>query len=87
MFKGFIKLTLTVITISNFMKNIGDETTLKEIKAKLSTTRQTSVSLSTVSRHLHDDGYLNVSPVNTPMLTSEQKQCCIEWTKKYQSDD
>ena len=37
-----------------------NETTLKEIKEKLSKTHQRSVSLSTISRHLRDHGYGSV---------------------------
>ena len=55
-----------------------NETTLKEIKEKLSKTHQRSVSLSTISRHLRDHGYRSVLPINTPMLTVEQKQNRVE---------
>ena len=48
-----------------------NETTLKEMKEKLSKTHQRSVSLSTISRHLRDHGYQGVLPVNTPTLTTE----------------
>ena len=64
-----------------------NETTLKEIKEKLSKTHQRSVSLSTISRHLRDHGYRSVLPINTPMLTVEQKQNRVEWAKKHQDDD
>ena len=64
-----------------------NETTLKEIKEKLSKTHQRSVSLSTISRHLRDHGYRSVLPINTPMLTVEQKQNRVEWAKTHQDDD
>ena len=59
-----------------------NETTLKEIEEKLSKTHQRLVSLSTISRHLRDHDYRSVFPINTPMLTAEQKQNRVEWTKK-----
>ncbi|CAF1213410.1 unnamed protein product [Rotaria sordida] len=58
-----------------------NETTLKEIKEKLSKTHQRSVSLSTISRHLREHGYRSVLPINTPMLTAEQEQHRVEWAK------
>ena len=64
-----------------------NETTLKEIKEKLSRTHQRSVSLSTISRHLRDHGCRSVLPINAPMLTVEQKQNRVEWAKKHQGDD
>ena len=64
-----------------------NETRLKEIKEKLSKTHQRSVSLSTISRHLRDHGCRSVLPINTPMLTVEQKQNRVEWAKKHQGDD
>ncbi|CAF1440276.1 unnamed protein product [Adineta ricciae] len=64
-----------------------NETTLKEIQEKLSETHQRSVSLSTISRYLHNHGYRSVLPVNTPMLTVEQKQRRVQWAKKHQADD
>ena len=64
-----------------------NETTLKEIKEKLSKTHQRSVSLSTISRHLRDHNYRSVLPINTSMLTVEQKQNRVEWARKHQGDD
>ena len=64
-----------------------NETTLKEIKEKLSKTHQRSVSLPTNSRHLRNHGYRSILPANTPMLTAEQKQHRVEWAKKHQADD
>ena len=45
-----------------------NETTLKEIKEKLSKTHERSVSLPTISRHLHNHGYRSILPANTPIL-------------------
>ena len=45
-----------------------NETTLRQIKEKLSKTHQRSISLSTISRHLRDHSSRNVLLVNTPML-------------------
>ena len=64
-----------------------NETTLKEIKEKLSKRHERSVSLPTISRHLRNHDYRSILPVNTPMLTDEQKQHRIEWAKKHQADD
>ena len=58
-----------------------DETTLKEIKEKLSKTHQRSVSLSTISRHPRNHGYRSILPANTLTLTAEQKQHRVEWAK------
>ena len=58
-----------------------NETTLKEIKEKLSKTHERSVSLPTISRHLRNHGYRTILPANTPMLTAEQKQRRVEWAK------
>ena len=55
-----------------------NETTLNEVKEKLSKTHQRSVSLPTISRHLRNHGYRSILPANTPMLTAEQKQHCVE---------
>ena len=46
-------------TIAQYIRR-DNETTLKEIKEKLSKTHQRSVSLSTISRHLRDHGYRSV---------------------------
>ena len=40
-----------------------------------------------IGRHLRDHGYRSVLPVNTPMLTDEQKQHRVQWVKKHQADD
>ena len=62
-----------------------NETTLKEIKEKLSKTHERSVSLSTISHHLRNHGYRSILLVNTLMLTAEQKQHRVEWAKKASS--
>ena len=63
-----------------------NETTLKEIKEKLSKTHQRSVSLPTISRHLRNHAYRSILPANRPMLTAEQKQNRVECLKKHQAD-
>ncbi|CAF1018349.1 unnamed protein product [Rotaria sordida] len=52
----------------------NNEITIKEIKEKLSTTYHSSVSISTIRRHLHEHGYKNVLPKSTHMLTSDDKK-------------
>ena len=66
-----------------------NETTLKEIKEKLSKTHERSVSLPTISRHLRVIMHYrwSILPANTPMLTDEQKQHRVQWAKKHQADD
>ena len=65
----------------------NNETTLKEIKEKLSKIHERSVSLPTISRHLRNHGYRSILPGNTSMLTAEQKQHRVQWAKKHQADD
>ena len=45
------------------------------------------VSTSTISRHLHEDGYKNVLPQSTHILTSNEKHRRVQWTKTHKSDD
>ena len=58
-----------------------NETTLKEVKEKLSKTYQRPVSLPTISRHLRNHGYRSILPANMPMLAAEQKQHRVQWAK------
>ena len=84
-----VHVSSVVRTVQLFAQYIrrDNETTLKEMKENLAKTHQRSVSLSTISRHLRDQSYRNVLPINTLMLTTEQKQNRVEWTKKHQEDD
>ena len=74
------------VAISQYIRR-NNEITLKEIQEKLSESRRTFVSISTISRHLHDHGYRNALPINTPMLTTEQKLNRIQWSKAHMNDD
>jgi transposase len=74
------------VSISQFIRS-NNEITLKEIQDKLSESCQTFVSLSTISRHLLDHGYHNVLPINTPMLTNEQRRYRIQWSRAHMNDD
>ena len=65
----------------------NNEITLNEIKEKLSTTYQSSVSASTIRRYLLESGYRNVLPRSTHMLTPEHKQRRIEWAQQHQNND
>lgn len=58
--------------IGQFIRR-NNEITLDEIREKLSTMYHSSVSTSTISRHLHEYGYRNVLPKSTHMLTHEEK--------------
>ncbi len=56
----------------------NNEITVNEIKAELSTT---------IRRHLHENGYRNVLPKNSHMLTSYDKKQRVQWAKQLQNDD
>ena len=73
------------VTISQYIRR-NNEITLK-IQEKLSESRQTFVSISTISRRLHDHGYRNALAINTPMLTTAQKLHRIQWSKAHMNDD
>jgi transposase len=64
-----------------------NEITLNEIKENLSTTYYSSVSISTIRRHLHEYGYRSVLPKSTHMLKPEEKQRRIQWVRQHQNDD
>jgi transposase len=74
------------VSISQYIRR-NNEITLKEIQEKLSESRQTFVSISTISRHLLDHDYHNVLPINTPMLTDEQKCYRIQCSRAHMNDD
>jgi transposase len=65
----------------------NNEITVKEIKEKLSSAYQSSVSISTIRRYLIKSGYRNVLPRSTHMLTSEHKQRRIQWAQKHKNYD
>ncbi len=65
----------------------NNEITLNEIKTRLSTTYHSSVSTSTILRHLHEYGYRNVLPKSTHMLTFGDKKRRVQWAKQHQNDD
>ena len=52
----------------------NNEITLNEIKEKLSTTYHSSVSTTTIHRHLHEYGHRNVLPKSTHILKPEEKK-------------
>jgi transposase len=60
----------------------NNETTLKEIKEKLLQTHQTSVSLSTISRHLNDYGYRSVLPIKNSSTTMFQNESISQQTRQ-----
>ena len=59
----------------------NNEITVNEIKEKLSSTYHSSVSATTIRRHLHEYGYRNILPKSTHMLTSDDKKRRIQWAK------
>ena len=65
----------------------NNEITLNEIKENLSRTYHSSVSTSTIGRHLHEYGYRNVLPKSTHMLTSDDKKRRVQWAKQHKNDD
>jgi transposase len=65
----------------------NNEITVNEIKEKSSTTYHSSVSATTIRRHLHEYGYRNVLPKSTHMLTSEDKKRRVQWAKQHKNDD
>jgi arginine repressor len=65
----------------------NNEITVDEIKEKLSTTHHSSVSATTIRRHLHEYGYRNISSKSTHMLTSYDKKRRVQWAKQHQDDD
>ena len=46
-----------------------------------------TVSTSTISRHLNRLKYENCLPLNTPMLTQEQKEHRVKWAKEHLNDN
>jgi transposase len=72
--------------IGQYMRR-NNEITLNEIKENLSRMYHSSVSTSTIGRHLHEYGYRNVLPKSTHMLTSDDKQRRVQWAKQHQNDD
>ena len=71
--------------VSQYIRR-NNEITLNEIKENLSTTYHSSVSISTIRRHLHEYGYRNVLPKITHMLKPEGKQRRVQWAKQHQND-
>ncbi|CAF1168507.1 unnamed protein product [Rotaria sordida] len=65
----------------------NNEITVNEIKEKLSTTYHSSVSATTIRRHLHEYGYRNVLPKSTHMLTSDDKKRRVQWAKQHKNDN
>ncbi|CAF1312566.1 unnamed protein product [Rotaria sordida] len=65
----------------------NNEITVNEIKEKLSTTYHSSVSATTIRRHLHEYGYRNVLPKSTRMLTSDDKKRRVQWAKQHKNDN
>ncbi len=55
-----------------------------EIKENLSTRYDSSVSISTIRRHLHEYVYKNVLPKSTHMLTTHDKKRRVQWAKQHQ---
>ncbi|CAF4016882.1 unnamed protein product [Rotaria magnacalcarata] len=53
----------------------------------LSKIHNKSVSISTISRHLHKFGYKNVLPKSNHMLTSNENERRVQWAKKHKNDD
>ncbi|CAF4306779.1 unnamed protein product, partial [Rotaria sordida] len=61
-----------------------NEITLNEIKEKLSKMHHKPMSAPTISRQLHENGYKNVLPQPTQMLTSyEKKTTCTMGQEAY----
>jgi transposase len=79
-------IVLDNVSIRQYIRR-NNEITLKEIQEKLSESRQTFFSISTISRHLLDHGYHNVLPINTPMLANEQKRYRIQCSRAHMNDD
>ncbi|CAF1318243.1 unnamed protein product [Didymodactylos carnosus] len=57
--------------------------TLHELAEKLRNQCQSTVSTSTISRHLKRLQYENCLPLKTPMLTPEHKKRRVEWAKAH----
>lgn len=73
------------ISIDQYIRN--NEITINEIKEKLSTTYNSSVSTSTTRRHLHPFGYRNVLPKKTHMLTTHDKNKRVQRAKQHNNDN
>jgi len=65
----------------------NNEVTLNELAEKLRDECRLTVSTSTISRHLNRLKYENCLPLNTPMLTQEQKEHRVKWAKEHLNDN
>ena len=74
------------IAIGKYIRR-NNEITVNEIKENFSTRYHSSVSISTIRRHLHEYGYRNVLPNSTHMLTWNDKKRRVQWAKRHQNDD
>jgi transposase len=72
--------------VGQFIRRIN-EATLTELAEKLRDQCSLTVSISTISRHLHRHGYQNCLPLNTPMLTDEQKKRRVQWAEEHLKDN